>query len=438
MAKLKDNSTVGGNVILHEGNIDLDNLATLNSPTGSNNSLVTFSNSTTSFTLVNHPTLPSLALSSNVSSVNEGNSVAFTLQATNIEDETSIGYTISGVSTADITPATLSGSFTVSSETATRTITLNEDYTTEGTEYLTLTLNDYPLSKAVTIGDTSLTPEGQVLYTSTGSHTFTVPDGVTSVSAFVVGGGGGSSGCPTIQGYSQSGPGAGGGSAYGSFSVTPGESLTVTVGAGGSAGTRGSTAAGDGGDGGTSSIYSGATMKLQATGGTGHEWQTTGWHSGGTGSVGSGVTGAGNSGGQAGGSNSNYAAGGGGAGGYTGNGGSGAYFGGDGTQGAGGGGGGGGGTSSSQSYNAGGGGGVGMLGQGSNGSRGTGATNGSGTGGGGGSGGTSASGRNAGSYGGGAGGSSVTGTTGTVGRSGAVRIIWGPNRAYPSTNTADV
>jgi hypothetical protein len=46
-----------------------------------------------------------------------------------------------------------------------------------------------------------------------------------------------------------------------------------------------------------------------------------------------------------------------------------------------------------------------------------------------------------GAYGGGAGGRVVTSgysATGFAGGDGAVRIIWGPNRSFPSLNTANV
>lgn len=278
--------------------------------------------------------------------------------------------------------------------------------------------------------------QGTQLYTNTsGTHTLSVPAGVTSMSAFVVGGGGGASGCPTIQGYDQSGAGAGGGSAWGTFSVTPGDVLDIQVGAGGSGGGRGSTAAGNGGDGGTSYIRRDGQLILQATGGTGRVWQSTNWISGGQGSLGTGVTGQANNGGMSGGSNSGYAGGGGGAGGYSGNGGNGALFSSSGSNGTGGGGGGGGGTSSQSSYVSGAGGGVGMLGEGTNGAGGSGGTNGHGTGGGGGSGASNASGRNASAYGGGAGGSSITGIQGIGGYPGAVRIIWGAGRSYPNNAT---
>ena len=67
---------------------------------------------------------------------------------------------------------------------------------------------------------------GQQVFTSDG--TFTVPAGVTAVSVVVVGGGGG--GGPT-PGPGYGGGGGGGALAYkNNISVTPGASITVTVG----------------------------------------------------------------------------------------------------------------------------------------------------------------------------------------------------------------
>jgi hypothetical protein len=157
MAKLKDNSTVGGNVILHEGNIDLDNLSKLNTPTGSNNSLVTFSNSTSSFTFINHPTLPSYSVSANVSSTQEGNTVAFTLQTDNVDSGTSVPYTITGITSGDLSSGSLTGNFVLSGSSNTLTFTLSEDVSTgEGIETMTLSLDDYPLASAsIEVLDTS-------------------------------------------------------------------------------------------------------------------------------------------------------------------------------------------------------------------------------------------------------------------------------------------
>lgn len=85
----------------------------------------------------------------------------------------------------------------------------------------------------------------------TTSGNFTVPNGVTSIDLEVVGGGGGGN----INGY---GGGGGGGYSSGTFSVTPGTVISVTIGAGG----------GTGGTGGTTMVGS----LIQATGGASGTW----------------------------------------------------------------------------------------------------------------------------------------------------------------------
>lgn len=266
------------------------------------------------------------------------------------------------------------------------------------------------------------TPPGQVVFTTTGTTNWQVPSGITEISAVVVGGGGGGAGGETGRNEGVTG-GGGGGLAYGTITVTPGETLTITVGTGGTAGGAG----GNGGAGGATTLARGATVLLSGGGGLGGQNRSTATRAGGT------STGTARIGGGAGGASSATAdtgGGGGGAGGYSGNGGAGGSSG-AGGNGAGGGGGGGGATNSGQGY---GGGGVGLLGQGTNGTGG--ALNAVGTGGSGGDNGTRPAG---GIYGGGGGGTDDdTETGGGVGRQGAVRIIWGGGRAYPSTNTGDV
>jgi len=104
---------------------------------------------------------------------------------------------------------------------------------------------------------------GQVF---TSNDTFTIPTGVTALKITVVGGGGGAGG------YAR-GSGAGGGAAIKFLtSLTSGNTLAVTVGAGGT----GST--GNGGTGGTSQVASGTQTitTVSATGGVGGNQNTTG------------------------------------------------------------------------------------------------------------------------------------------------------------------
>ena len=175
----------------------------------------------------------------------------------------------------------------------------------------------------------------QTQYTSEGSYTFTVPDYVNEISAVCIGGGGGGGGSSNTE---DGGGGGGGALAWGTITVTPRESLDVTVGEGGEQG----SVVGNGEDGGDSKIARSGTTLLQGEGGEGGGYMGAsgeGGTSSGSFRLGGGEGGNGATGVTAGG-------GGGGAGGYEGDGGvgNGSAFvdssGGDGTGGGGGGGGG--------------------------------------------------------------------------------------------------
>lgn len=85
-------------------------------------------------------------------------------------------------------------------------------------------------------------------YVSPGSYAYIVPAGVTTLYYRIAGGGGGGGGggytAPgnyNYQAYSAGGGGGGAGASTGTFSVTPGETITVIVGNGGTGGVRAST-----------------------------------------------------------------------------------------------------------------------------------------------------------------------------------------------------
>jgi hypothetical protein len=101
---------------------------------------------------------PTYSIEKSVSSVDEGASVTFTLTTTNVANGTEVPYTITGISAADITSGSLTGNFTVNSNTATVTITATADQLTEGAETATLTLDNVADFDSVTVNDTSLTP----------------------------------------------------------------------------------------------------------------------------------------------------------------------------------------------------------------------------------------------------------------------------------------
>jgi len=285
---------------------------------------------------------------------------------------------------------------------------------------------------------------GQQAYTTAGSYSWVAPSGVTSVSVVTVGGGGGWNNY-----YSNTG-GSGGGLRYrNNYTVIPGNSYTVNVGAAGSTG----NALGVNTRGGSSYFIN--TCTVYAQGGVSQDQSNPctpacGYFPGGTGSAIGGSIGGGNGGASSRGSNSSGGGGGGGAGGYSGNGGAGGgkQYSKTATAGSGGGGGGGAGAGTNYcgSCGTGGsaapglGGGVGLLGQGSNGA--SGGANGSNASyptlpGSGGSG-VAGSGGCGKLYGGG-------GTPGTnysggqAGGNGAVRIIWpGTTRSFPSTCTGNL
>jgi hypothetical protein len=269
-------------------------------------------------------------------------------------------------------------------------------------------------------------PQGQALFgtnTGVGDFTWVAPAGVTSVSVVAVGSG-------SWGGWTWSSGGQGGGGLgwRNNITVVPGTSYTVRV-------------AGWGTNGGNSGSNTNTTHSFfidQAT--------VCGFSSNsGTGGSFTAPGGGGGAGGNGGGGS--WPTGGGGAGGYAGNGGVGNGSGGSGGAGAG----------SREAYSStwgtGGGGGVGLLGQGPSGS-GFNPANVTGAGGNGGSGGaaglwgeTASYGNNScrgGDYGGGGGGSGTSTSNNSPftfqarGGQGGVRIIWGPGRAFPATNTADI
>jgi hypothetical protein len=414
----------------------------------------------------------SYAIAPNLSSVNEGSSVTFTVTTTGLPTGTVLYWStavISGsVNTVDFTDSVLSGSVTVNNNTASIVRTLTNDTTTEGTESFQLQLHTdstvgtvVATSSTVTINDTSIAVPGQFIYAgtlllnannSTVLTTFTVPLGVTSISMVAIGAGGGgitASIADTTNRGGMAGAGGGGLRYINNYSVTPGQVLNIGGGRGGGTGAldSGST----GGQGGSSWVRTAANATIiQGFGGLGgkkHITTTTnvtvpgrsgGSHQGISGSIGY----AGGAGGDGYNGNNTISTtigrgGGGGAAGYSGAGGRGGSI----TlsltaptAGSGGGGGGGGGKRStggtvsapSASNRPARGGGVSPFGQGTNGAAGANSNDtvsGSGTAGGNGSGSLN--------YGSGA-------EIGSPGGNGVVRIIWPGNlRQFPSTRTAD-
>lgn len=97
---------------------------------------------------------PTYNLSVSPSSANEGQTATWTLTTTGLGAGTTIPYTISGISSADIGGASLTGNF-VTGSTMSRQITLTEDITTEGSETAVLSLNNGGASSSLVVNDTS-------------------------------------------------------------------------------------------------------------------------------------------------------------------------------------------------------------------------------------------------------------------------------------------
>lgn len=252
-------------------------------------------------------------------------------------------------------------------------------------------------------------PIGQIVFTTVGTFPLVVPDGVYLISGVFVQGGTGGANSPASDPTGSPG-GRGGALKYiNDLPVTPGETLTVTVGDKGAGAPYGATYV-PGSPGGDSTLKRGSNILISAINtpvGAGPYGGTVGGNLGGTADSGSGSLGGG----------------GGGAAGYSGPGGNGNTVAPAGGGGSGGsrGQGPGGGTGD-------GGGGVGLNGQGASGSSlgrgGSGGDNSNGVG-------------TGGKYGGGGGGSGSTIGNGKDGAQGGVRFIWGAGRAFPSTRTAD-
>lgn len=125
---------------------------------------------------------------------------------------------------------------------------------------------------------------GVAVFSSSG--TFTVPANVTRLTRVRLwGGGGGGGGSTTSSGYVYTGSGGGGGgyAEYCSMSVTPGDQLAVTIGAGGAAGPNNT---GQSGYAGGESTFNG----MSATGGGGGSGWFTSAAAGGAGGSGHGGT----------------------------------------------------------------------------------------------------------------------------------------------------
>ena len=119
----------------------------------------------TSSSITVNDVVPSFTLSQSATSVNEGGSVVFTVTGSNIPNGTyyySIEESSGTVAASDFSPASLTGSFSISSNSGTFTITTAEDITTDGTDVFLVNVRRgstsgtiVATSSNITINDTS-------------------------------------------------------------------------------------------------------------------------------------------------------------------------------------------------------------------------------------------------------------------------------------------
>jgi len=199
-------------------------------------------------------------------SVTEGGSASFTIEATDPESAGAIRYDVVGNSLPD----------GLSLNTATGAITGTAGAVVADTTS-TFTIQASDVDSNVSLREFSITVNNIIIETFTSSGTFSVPVGKTSVDVLVVAGGGGGGG---------PGPNPGGGGAGGlifrpAFPVTPGGTVTVPVGNGGSSAPGAS---------GQDSVFGTLTAKGGGGGGN-HSGGPGGGQSGGSGGGGSGTPG---------------------------------------------------------------------------------------------------------------------------------------------------
>ena len=117
------------------------------------------------------------ALNRSAATVNEGSSVSFTVTTSGITNGTTVGYTVTGISSADLSSGSLTGNITINSNTGSVTFGIANDYLTEGSETLTITLAATDsagnatgsLSSSAVINDTSTSLTVSISGTMNGS-----------------------------------------------------------------------------------------------------------------------------------------------------------------------------------------------------------------------------------------------------------------------------
>lgn len=138
------------------------------------------------------------------------------------------------------------------------------------------TVSAFPIERAVVSTSVNsyydpVVSTGQTAYVLTSGSSWQVPLDVTSIKVWAVGAGGGGAGTPVSSGNTAGGAGAGGGVAYKTYAVLPGQMISYSVGASGVGASGGS----DGANGGQTTVTVGGQLPLTATGGEGGNYNST-------------------------------------------------------------------------------------------------------------------------------------------------------------------
>ena len=229
------------------------------------------------------PAIPVYSVSASPTTVNEGDTISFSFNATNTPNGTGFSWNLVGsaASASRFTAGITGGPFTVTSGNWPGALTVVNDYITEGTTSFAAQMiyngTVVATSPYITITDTSITPHGSWAATS-GGGAVTVPDHVYSINVTLYGGGGGSGGprwSNGRNGYYGDFNGTGSGGHDGqvvstTMAVSPGQTINYSVGGGGGPGDGYNSH--DGAAGGAT-IFNGTV----AGGGAGGGWGAGGW-----------------------------------------------------------------------------------------------------------------------------------------------------------------
>jgi hypothetical protein len=98
------------------------------------------------------------ALSRDKTTIAEEETITITLTTQGLPNGNTVPYTITGISSSDLTSGTLTGNFTINNNSATQTFTAVSDASTEGTETAVLTLDGLAQSISWTITDPFIIP----------------------------------------------------------------------------------------------------------------------------------------------------------------------------------------------------------------------------------------------------------------------------------------